>query len=91
MSNLRLRGLREAGVITGQVLPFARVGAAAAVATRHNEVHPDAPWIVMIVEAMNSGDYWVVSEEDAQRLEAKGYTRYVTKQGLPETWSPLLH
>lgn len=84
MSNLLLRTLRESGVITDWVLPFARANAAADVVKRHNEAHPEDPRTVMVVEAMNNGDYWVVAEKDAQRLEAKGYLRYIVKQE-PET------
>lgn len=81
MSNLLLRSLRDAGVITGWVLPFARAKAAAILAEKCNEKAPGSRTVMVLdsAESHNSGEFWVVSEDDAQRLEAKGYTRYVTK------------
>lgn len=73
MSNLLLRQLREQGLITGEVLPFARANTAADLARRTERA-------VMVLDAVNNGDYWVVTEEDAARLEAAGYTRYTTKR-----------
>lgn len=87
MSNILLRSLRDAGIITGWVLPFARAKAAADLVERMNEKDPTAPRAVIVVDGVNNGDYWVVSEEDAQRLEAKGYVRFVAKpeqDPLPE-------
>lgn len=73
MSNLLLRQLREQGLITGEVLPFARGNAAADLARRMERA-------VVVLDGVNNGDYWVVCEEDAARLEKAGYTRYATKQ-----------
>lgn len=80
MSNLLLRSLREAGVLQDWALPFARAKNAVELAKSCTERTPDAPRTVMVLDSTNTGDYWVVSEQDAQRLEAKGYTRYVTKE-----------
>jgi hypothetical protein len=73
MSNLLLRQLRERGLITGDVLPFARANSAADLAERTKRA-------VMVLDAVNQGDYWVVREQDAERLEKAGFTRYVAKQ-----------
>lgn len=80
MSNLLLRSLREDGVVLDAVLPCARAKAAVDLAQRFTERTPDSPRTVIVIEQeTNTGHYWVVSEADAQRLEAKGYLRYVTK------------
>lgn len=79
MSNLLLRSLREAGVIRDWVLPFARANAAVSMTEICNQKTPNLPRTVVVLDGVNTGDYWVVSEADAERLEAKGYTRYVTK------------
>lgn len=60
-------------MITGEVLPFARANAAADLASRTRRA-------VVVLDAVNNGDYWVVGEEDAARLEGAGFTRYITKE-----------
>ncbi|MCA0214681.1 MAG: hypothetical protein LCH79_16075 [Proteobacteria bacterium] len=69
MSNLLLKQLRDQGLITGDVLPFARPGAAQDLAARTDRA-------VMVLDAVNNGDYWVVTKEDAERLAAAGYQRH---------------
>ena len=66
MSNVLLRQLRELGLITGEVLPFARKAAAVDLAERTDRA-------VVTLDAVNTGDHWVVSKEDAQRLRDAGY------------------
>lgn len=83
MSNLLLRSLRESGVLKSWALPFARAKNAVELARVCTESKPELPRTVMVLDSTNTGDYWVVSEDDAQRLEAQGYTRYVTKEQAP--------
>jgi hypothetical protein len=84
MSNLLLRSMREAGLVKDWVLPFARAKNAVELAKICTEKRPEAPRAVMVLDSTNTGDYWVVSEEDAKRLETMGYVRYVTKEEKPE-------
>jgi hypothetical protein len=79
VSNLLLRSLRESGVLKDWAVPFARAKNAVEMARVCTESQPEQPRTVMVLDSTNTGDYWVVSEEDAQRLEVQGYTRYVTK------------
>lgn len=88
MSNLLLLSLREAGVIVDPVLPFARAKSAADTAKRLTETTPETPRTVMVLDGANTGDYWVVSEADAERLEAKGYIRYVSKPDVEPADEP---
>lgn len=71
MSNLLLKQLREQGLITGEVLPFARPGAAQDLAAKTDRV-------VMVLDAVNNGDYWVVMKDDAERMTAAGYKRHAS-------------
>jgi hypothetical protein len=66
VTNLILQQLRARGVVLGDVLPFAQAGHACNLAAQLGR-------IVMLVEALNSGRYWVVSNEDAARMEAAGF------------------
>jgi hypothetical protein len=70
VSNLLLRDLRDAGVLADLVLPFADLVAAASFAQRTDRV-------VMLLHAANVGRFWVVTQDDARRLEADGWMRYV--------------
>lgn len=76
MTNIVLRQLREAGLLTGDVLPFAYPDTAAALATRLGRC-------LMVVATINNGDYWVVTAEDAARLIGAGYSQHGKPEHIP--------
>lgn len=68
MTKLTLRLLRSRGIITGDVIPFARAHLVETMVARH------ADKVVMRMgEDVRPGPYWLVSSEDAVRLQAAGY------------------
>lgn len=69
MSNLALKLLRERGIITGDVLPFARAAAAQSLVERLD----DRRVVIEVMDSVNTGCYWVMSGEDGRRMEAAGY------------------
>lgn len=78
MSNMLLRELLAAGVVSGQVLTFTQAHHAVDFAARCEPAR-----VVMVVHgAGNAGCYWVVEPIDAVRLEAAGYFR-------EEAWHPV--
>lgn len=68
MSNLPLKKLRSAGVITGHVVCTARLENA----SKAVRVLGDRK-IVRVKDQVNSGTYWVMNAVDAVRMFERGY------------------
>jgi hypothetical protein len=75
--------MRAQGLILDWVLPFARAKSACGAAKRTK-----GRTVMVVEDAVNTGQYWVVSEADAQRLETMGYVRYVAKPEAPDEAEP---
>lgn len=68
MTNLTLRLLRSRGIITGDVIPFARSHLVATMTARHED-----KVVMRMGDDVRPGPFWLVSSEDAARLQAAGY------------------
>lgn len=68
MTNLTLRLLRSRGIITGGVIPFARSHLVSILSARHED-----KVVMRMGDDVRPGPFWLVSSEDAVRMEAAGY------------------
>lgn len=90
MTNMLLRRLRDDAVILGPVIPFADAANAAGAARVWTSAQPQDPRAVLVVDgAPNSGRFWMVTELDAQRMEAKGYERLAFSSEPPADLDPV--
>lgn len=73
MTNMLLRRLRSQGIVLDGVVPFASNGLIVNILKRHPE------HVVMeMPKGERPGPYWLVTEADAQRMEAAGHKRAPT-------------
>lgn len=68
MTNHTLRLLRSRGIVTGDVIPFARSHLVATMAARHED-----KVVMRMGDDVRPGPYWLVSSEDAVRMQAAGF------------------